>query len=95
MESIDRKKRLKFLESLTKEEFFVRKWLVIPPFFRAVNTEDRTMGDNINKLYTELISRTNSMDIGAGFGMFGAQSKYRIQQLLLEIYLETIRPYQR
>jgi DNA-directed RNA polymerase beta' subunit len=91
-ESIDRKKRLKFLESLTKDEFFVRKWLIIPPFYRAVNTEDRTMGDNINKLYTELISRTNSMDIGAGFGMFGAQSKYRIQQLLLEIYLETIRP---
>jgi len=91
VDSIDRKKRLKFLKSLDKDEFFIRKWIVIPPYYRAENSENQSMGDNINKLYKELISRTNSMSFG-GLEMFGAETKYRIQQLLSEVYAETIRP---
>ena len=32
IDSIDKQTRLKFLKSVKKEEFFVSKWLVIPPY---------------------------------------------------------------
>jgi hypothetical protein len=92
MDSVDKKTRLKFLRSLKKEEFFVRKWLVVPPFFRAESTEDRSMGDDINKLYKDLISRTNSMKSGFGIDIFGAETKKKIQDLLLALFLESTRP---
>ena len=91
-DSIDKKTRLKFLRSLKKEEFFVTKWLVIPPFYRAVSSENQSMGDNINKLYKALISRTNAMKTGFGLDFFGNQTRFRIQSLLLEIFEETTRP---
>lgn len=92
VDSIDKKTRLKFFKSLKKEEFFVNKWLVVPPHYRAENTEDFTIGDNLNKLYKDLISRTNSLRAGFGLKLFGDQTKMKIQNLLLEIFLETTRP---
>lgn len=92
MDSIDKKTRLKFFRSLKKEEFFINKWLVVPPYYRSENSEDFTIGDNLNKLYKELISRTNSLKAGFGLKFFGDQTKLKIQNLLLEIFLETTRP---
>jgi len=86
MDSIDKKTRLKFLKSLKKNEFFITKWLIIPPFYRAESTEDMTMGDEINKAYKNLISRTNAMKSGFGIRLFGDQTKLRIQNNLLEIF---------
>ena len=33
IDSLDKKSRLRFLRSLKKEEFFVRKWLVLPAYY--------------------------------------------------------------
>jgi hypothetical protein len=92
MDSIDKKTRLKFLRNIKKEEFFVNKWLVVPPFYRAESSENKTLGDRINELYKDLISRTNSMSVGFGLGLFGDKTKFKIQSLLIELFEETTRP---
>jgi hypothetical protein len=92
MDSVDKKTRLKFLRSLKKEEFFVNKWLVIPPFYHTENSEDKTMGDKINKMYQDLISRTNAMSSGFGLALFGNKTKFKIQSLLIDLFNETLRP---
>lgn len=91
-ESISKDTRFRFLKSLKKEEFFIRKWLVIPPFYRAESSENRSMGDVINKLYKELISRTSSLSLGYSFEIFGDEVRARIQQTLLDTYTATMAP---
>lgn len=90
--SFDKKNRLKFFELLKKSEVFVDCWLVVPPFYRDMNTEDSTMGDDINKLYNELISRANSMKSGFGFSSFSYITKNRIQQIIIMLYDITMGP---
>ena len=92
MDSLDKKTRLKFFKSLKKEEFFVDKWLVLPPFYRAESSVNRSMGDTVNKLYKELISKVRSMGLGFSFQIFGAETKLRIQNILKDIYLSTLAP---
>jgi hypothetical protein len=92
IDSIDKRTRVMFLKSLAKNEMFVDKWLVLPPYYRAENSQDRTMGDDINKLYKELINRSAAIKKGFGFQAFGDQTKQRIQQLLEMIYEKTMMP---
>ena len=90
--SLDKKNRFRFFSLLKKDEVFIDCWLVLPPFYRDVNTEDSTMGDDINKLYNELISRANSLKSGFGFTSFSNITKTRIQQLINMIYDITMGP---
>lgn len=92
VDSIDKSTRLKFLKSLKKEEFFVNKWLVLPPFYRAESSTNKSMGDSINKLYKELISRVSGMALGFSFSIFGEETKLRIQNILKDIYLAGLAP---
>lgn len=43
IESLDKKTRLKLFQSLDKDEFFVSKWLVLPPYYRAESSTNRSM----------------------------------------------------
>lgn len=90
--SLDKKTRLKFLRSLKKDEFFVTKWLVIPPFYREESAENRSLGDVLNQLYKDLISATKSMKMGFGFDIFGNQTRRKIQGLIKQIYDVTMGP---
>jgi len=92
IDSIDKKTRLKFLNSLKKDEFFVDKWLVLPPFYRAESSTNRSMGDSINKLYKDLIQKTRAMKTGFSLSLFGNETKMRIQNLLRELYYSTLAP---
>ena len=92
MDSLDKKTRLKFLKSLDKDEFFISKWLVLPPFYRAESSESQSMGDSINKLYKELISRTRSMKTGFSISLFGSETRLKIQNTLRDLYLTTMAP---
>jgi hypothetical protein len=91
-DSVDKKTRLSFLKSIKKDEFFITKWLIVPPFYRSQSSEDQTIGDEINALYKDLISRTNAMRTGFGIKLFGDETKLKIQNILLEIFTETTRP---
>lgn len=92
MDSLDKKTRLKFLKSLKKDEFFVSKWLVLPPFYRAASADSQSMGDSINNLYKDLISRTRSMKTGFSISLFGDETKLKIQNTLRDLYLTTLAP---
>ncbi len=84
--SIDKKNRFTFFKLLKKNEAFVDKWLVIPPYYRDFNTADGTLGDDINKVYNEVISRSGALSSGFGFSSFGDVAKNRIQSLLMILY---------
>lgn len=43
IDSLDKKTRLKFFKMLNKDEFFVDKWLVLPPYYRAESSVNRSM----------------------------------------------------
>ena len=94
--SIDKKNRLKFFKYLKKNEAFVTKWLVLPPYYRDFNTEDTTMGDDINKVYKELILKTMALKKGFadefGFSSVGAMTKGRIQDLIGILYDISLGP---
>jgi len=92
IDSLDKKTRLKFIKSLKKDEFFVTKWLVLPPFYRAESSTNRSMGDDINKLYKELISKVRSSNLGFSFDVFSSETKLRIQNILKDLYLSTTAP---
>ena len=90
--SVDKKTRLKFLNSLKREEFFVDKWLVLPAAYRAEDSESKTLGDNVNGIYKDILSRTRSMKVGFSFDLFGAETKMSVQNLLTQCYLATLAP---
>ena len=92
IESVDKKARLKFLKSLKKDEFFVDKWLVLPVSYRDADSDSKSLGDNINQIYKDIISKTRSMNVGFSFDLFGAETKMSIQNLLLYCYQTTLAP---
>lgn len=92
IDSLDKKSRLKFFKSLKKEEFFVDKWLVLPPFYRAASATNKSMGDAINDLYKELLSKVRGMNLGFSFDIFGDETRLRIQNILKDLYLSTVAP---
>lgn len=89
--SIDKRNRIDFLRMLKKNEAFVSKWLVLPAYYRDYDTSGNT-SDDINKLYTELISKTNSMKSGFGLTLFDNVTRDRIQNLIVLIYMDTLNP---
>lgn len=91
IESIDKKSRLRFLKLLKKNEAFITKWIVMPPFYREQSSGKKGLGDSINELYKSLISRVNSMKSGGRFSFFGDESKFKIQLLLIQLFNETTR----
>lgn len=92
IDSIDKKTRLRFLKNLKKEEFFVRKWLVIPAYYREERADTLSLGDQLNGMYKDLISSTRSMRMGFSFDIFGDVTRLKIQELLLKIYKVTMGP---
>lgn len=91
--SIDKKNRIDYLASLKREsDAFVDKWLVLPPFYRDFSTDDSSLGDDINKLYNELISRTRALKSGFGLSMFNDVAKNRVQNILASLYDMTMGP---
>ncbi len=92
IDSIDKRSRLKFLQSLKRDDVFTRYWLIIPPYYRDESSTNKSMGDSINKLYKELLSRVKGMNLGYSFDIFGSESRIRIQNILKDIYLSSIAP---
>jgi DNA-directed RNA polymerase beta' subunit len=90
--SIDKKTRIKFFKYLKKNEAFIDAWLVLPPYYRDMNSEDVTLGDDINKLYNRLISQTKALKAGFGFSSFGDITKDAIQSTIMMLYDTTMNP---
>lgn len=85
--SSSRNKRIDFIEKC-KNEMWISKYIVIPAYYRDVDTRDSGIGvGEINKLYSSLIMATKSLKETAGFGLtLSDVTKARVQNILVQIF---------
>lgn len=80
--------KLQYIEK-NKNIMFITKYLVIPPFYRDMNTGiDKSVGlGGVNKLYNNLIITTNALTATQDY-MFDATDsmKGRVQEILVQLY---------
>ena len=86
-DSDKRDTKIQFIKN-NKDKLFVKKCIVIPAYYRDVNTEATVIGvGEINKLYDNLIIAVRSLKETADYGLtMSTASKGRVQEILLAIY---------
>lgn len=82
-----RDRNIKFLNE-NRDKLFINKWIVIPAFFRDVNTSETYKGvGEINKFYSSLLMGTRSARETKDYGFDTSNMvNGRIQETLLNIY---------
>lgn len=89
-DSMSKKISIKYLEA-NRDRMFIKKYMVIPPFYRDKNTSSssrKTVGlGGINKLYNNLIVSSNALTAAQDFGFDASYaSQAKVQELILNIY---------
>ena len=71
-----------------KPEFFISKYIVIPAYYRDINTDQgRVTIDQINELYRSLLISVRALKESADYGLsLSAATRGRIQETLVQIY---------
>lgn len=83
--SVSRNDRVNMIASLTKDEIFIQKWIVIPVFYRDVDfSKDKRVIPELDKMYNKLIQYSNGLD-DSSFSFFNNGICYSIQSLLVDI----------
>ena len=84
-----RDERLNLISSLSKEEIFITKWLVIPAFYRDFNLDYAATGkikhDEINDYYCKLL-RLVSVSETSDDMFVGGVTRSNVQQTIVAIY---------
>lgn len=91
--SVSKQGRINFIKSLTKETFFVDKWLVVPKGYRNISNESRTLGSDINKEYRKLITNISALTRFSSSSILGLTKiqEYLIQSVILvNLFKDTI-----
>lgn len=91
--AVSQKERADFLRSLKREEAFVDKWLVLPPFYRDIQLDKANMGKvsvhEKTKMYANLLRMSKAlMNDVSGIPIVGDSTRNRIQSLLVECYTD-------
>lgn len=78
---------IKFI-NINKDRMFMKKYLVIPAYYRDVNTADTNVGvGEINKLYNSLLISVRAIKETEDFGLSMSNSvRGRVQETILAIY---------
>ena len=86
-DSSSRNKRIDFIEKV-KDKMWVNKWIVIPAYYRDVDTKDSGIGvGEINKLYSSLIMASRALKETTGYGLtLNDVTKARVQNILVQIF---------
>lgn len=86
-ESRKRDNRINFIYK-NKKSIFINKYLVIPPFYRDVNTTKKNVSvGEINKLYQSLIIAVRSIKETSEYGFdTSCANQARVQEILMSIY---------
>jgi len=86
-ESSSRNKRIDFIEK-NKDKMWIKKYVVIPPYYRDVDTRDGGIGvGEINKLYSSLIMATKALKETSSYGLtLSDVTKARVQNTLVQIF---------
>jgi hypothetical protein len=89
-----RKNKIKFINSLKIDEIFITKYLVIPPYFRDINTIEQKdtssiSKDEVNNFYIKLLNYVKYLEsskLSTSFSFVQHNNISRTQFLLVEIY---------
>lgn len=88
-DSRERDMRIRYINHNYKlGRMFINKYIVIPAFYRDVNTTGRHVGvGEINTLYVHLITSTNALKENGDYGLSIADATcYKIQETIRTIY---------
>ena len=80
---------ISFIEKyIGKPEFFISKYIVIPAYYRDINTDQgKVTIDQINELYRSLLISVKALKESADYGLtLSAATRGRIQETLVQIY---------
>lgn len=82
-----REDNIKFLKT-NKDTMFLKKIIVIPPFYRDVNSDQAKLGlGEINKLYQSLIIAVRALKESQDYGLtLSDATRGRIQEIIVQIY---------
>lgn len=82
-----RKRKIQFIMQ-NKKNMFIDKFLVIPAYYRDVNTENGKIGvGDINKLYNSILIASRALGESQDYGLTLIDSQCgRMQELLLSLY---------
>lgn len=84
--SMIRKERIKLIESLSKEELLITKFVVIPVIYRDVDfSSGQASVPEINKAYQKLIQLSNSILQNTGEGYYSNKLMFSMQTTLVSI----------
>lgn len=85
--SLQRTANIKFMVEY-KDRIFIDKYIVIPAFYRDVNTTDRYVGvGDVNKLYNSLLIAANSIKEYDEYGLTIFNSvKGRMQNIMVQLF---------
>ena len=78
---------INFLKNNT-DTLFIRKFIIIPPYYRDVNSENAKLGlGEINKLYQQLIIAVKALKDSQDYGLtLSDATRGRIQEIIVQIY---------
>lgn len=90
-ESYGRNQKIDFLANSSKSEIFIDKFLVVPPFFRDVNLQQKAEGGNprvpeVTGLYANIIRNANILRGTDTFALISNAVTGKTQDLLVEVY---------
>lgn len=84
-ESFIRNERIKALASLTDDEIFITKWIVIPRFYRDIeDVNGRQSIPELNYKYNKLIQYAKSLEDDL-FSFYNNKARYALQSTLINI----------
>jgi len=86
-DSTKRDDKIDFLDRY-KHNMFIRKWIVIPAYYRDVNSDRGYIGvGEVNKLYDSLLIAVRALKETADYGLqMSDATNGRIQEILLQLY---------
>ena len=88
-DSSKRDMNIDFIQSyIGKPEFFITKYIVIPAYYRDINTDQgKVTIDQINELYRSLLISVRALKESADYGLsLSSATRGRIQETLVSIY---------
>lgn len=90
-DSQKRSQKIDLLENVSKNEIFIDKFLVVPPFYRDMNLQQVADGANpivpkVNNLYSAILRNANMLNTSDTFDFMSNAITAKTQDLLIEVY---------
>lgn len=90
-ESYKRSQRIDVLTNSSKDEIFIDKFFVVPPFFRDVNLQQKAEGGNprvpeVTGLYANIIRNANALQSTDTFDLISNSIAGKTQDLMVDVY---------